>query len=106
MIIYTHRVFKGFDAFTVWPFIFVRPEARNDTGLIEHEMVHYREQRSCLTVPWLIAYFISKRFRLDAEVRAYKRHIEVGGITTDHAAEALTKYGLSVTVDQARKLLA
>ena len=69
MIITTRFVFKGFDAFTVWPFIFVRPECKDDAALIEHELVHYREQRKTLTVPWLLRYWLSKKFRFHAELR-------------------------------------
>jgi hypothetical protein len=105
--LFTVGPFKGFDAFTFWPlpFIFVRPSAAEDKGLIEHELVHYREQRWVLTLPWFILYGLSKKFRLNAEVRAYKRQIEVGGITAGKAAGLLTKYGLGITYVDAIKLL-
>lgn len=43
-LVFTQRIPPGFSAMTLWPFIFVRPEFRHDAALIEHELVHYREQ--------------------------------------------------------------
>lgn len=105
MIIATNLVFKGFDAVTVWPFLLVRPSAINDAALVEHELVHYREQRRVLTIPWLLRYWLSKKFRLAAEVRAYQRQIEVGGITVQAAAVMLQQYGLGITLEQAHAAL-
>lgn len=105
MIVVTRLVFKGFDGFTVWPFIFVRPEARHDHGLIEHEKVHLVEQRRWLVLPWLAAYLISKRFRCNAEVRAYREQIAVGGICIRDAAAALMKYRLGINHEEALRRL-
>ena len=44
MVVFTNYIPHGFDALTLWPFIFVRPLCRNNEPLIEHELVHYREQ--------------------------------------------------------------
>ena len=44
MIVSTDLTPKGFSVCSLWPFIFVRPEHRSDIALIEHELVHYREQ--------------------------------------------------------------
>jgi len=79
---------KGFSACSLWPFILVRPKHRSDIGLIEHELVHYREQAWIMPV-WVLLYLISRRFRLAAEVRAYTRQIEMGGVTREQAAHAL-----------------
>ena len=79
MIICTNLIPKGFSAFSLWPFIFVRPEHRSDIALIEHEFVHYREQAWIMPV-WVLLYLASRKFRLAAEVRAYTRQIEVGGV--------------------------
>lgn len=43
MIVSTRMIPKGFCAFSLWPFIFVRLQNRSDLNLIEHELVHYRE---------------------------------------------------------------
>jgi len=97
MIIQTNFVPKNFDAITVWPFILVRQQYANDQGLIAHEMVHYREQRRVLVLPWLLRYWLSKKFRFAAEVRGYRRQIEVGGISATAAADMLLQYGLGIT---------
>jgi len=105
MIISTSLIPKGFSACSLWPFIFVRPEHRSDTALIEHEMVHYREQAWIMPV-WVLLYLVFRRFRLAAEVRAYTRQIEVGGVTREQAAHALLSYRLGISYGKAMKHLA
>jgi hypothetical protein len=135
MIIATNFVPAGFDAITLWPVILVRPGQRGNIPLIEHELVHYREQAPswlctvaligiCLgaglpiywwLIPlsimanpavWGLRYLLSKKFRLAAEVRAYRRQIELGGITAGQAAQMLTRYRLGITLAQAQEALA
>lgn len=101
MLVKTKLIPKGFDAVTVWPFIFVRPERAHNKPLIEHELVHYEEQREAKVVPWLLKYWLSEDFRIDAEVRAYKKQIEEGGITVLGAANMLLKYHTKLTSDEA-----
>jgi len=72
MIVGTNLVPKGFSAFCLWPFIFVHPEQRSDSALIEHELVHYREQ-AWITPVWVVLYLVSRKFRLAAEVRGFCR---------------------------------
>lgn len=107
MIIKTNlpRLFGAW-GLTVAPFIFVVPEHANDQPLIEHELVHYREQLRWLVVPWWIAYLVSRKFRLNAELRAYRVQISLGGCTVDEAARWLsTLYWLRISQDEAKKLL-
>lgn len=100
MIITTSLIPHGHDAYTVWPFIFAKPGTGK--ALIEHELVHYREQRACLVLPWLVAYLCSRRFRLAAEVRGYRRQIEMGGISAQYAAQLLARgYRLGITQAEA-----
>ena len=105
MIVCTNLVFKGFSGFSLWPFIFVRPEHRSDIALIEHELVHYREQAWIMPV-WVMLYLVSRKFRLAAEVRAYNRQIERGGVTREQAAHALLSYRLGITLEKAMRVLA
>lgn len=105
MIVTTNFVPHGFDALTLWPFVFVRPERADDAPLMAHEMVHYREQ-AWRTPVWVLRYLLSRRFRLAAEVRAYKVQIALGGITPDGAADMLLRYDLDITNDQALEALA
>lgn len=105
MIVLTNLVPKGFSAISLWPFIFVQPEFRSDNALIEHELVHYKEQ-AWITPIWVILYLVSRKFRLAAEVRAYTRQIELGGVTLEQAAHALLSYRLGITYEKAMKDLA
>jgi len=105
MIVSTNLIPQGFSAVCLWPFIFVRPEHRNDITLIEHELVHYKEQ-AWITPVWVILYFVSRKFRLAAEVRAYTRQIELGGVTREQAAHALLAYRLGITYGKAMQALA
>jgi hypothetical protein len=104
MIIKTTLIKKPFQAISIWPVILVLPDQADNAGLIEHELVHYREQ-AWIAPLWWLRYVLSKSFRLAAEVRAYKRQIEVGGITRLTAAAMLLNYGLGITLEQALQLL-
>ena len=100
MIIKTKLIPDPFQAITIWPFILTKVDNR---GLIEHEMVHYREQAWIAPVWWL-RYLLSKSFRQAAEVRAYTRQIEVGGITRLSAAAMMLNYRLDLTLTDALEL--
>lgn len=49
-------------AFTVWPFVFITPEAKNNQKIIRHEAYHLSDQRRAGVVPWLLAYLILRPF--------------------------------------------
>ena len=91
MIITTSLINKPFDALTAWPFIFVRPECKDDKALIAHEMVHYKSM-AWVTPFWWLRYVMSKSFRWSQEVEAYRVQIAMGGITAPQAAELLVQY--------------
>ena len=105
MIVSTHLIPKGFAACSLWPFILVRPEQRGNVALIEHELVHYREQ-AWITPVWVLRYLVSRKFRLAAEVRAYSRQIELDALTREQAALALLSYRLDITFEKAMQSLA
>lgn len=105
MLIKTHFIPKGRDAIAVCPFIFIRPEKASDRGLIEHEKVHYKEQLCTLVLPWFLCYWLSKKFRLAAELRAYKRQVELKDITVGKAAHLLTKSKIGISFLDALKKL-
>lgn len=104
MVTSTRFIPKGFDAITFWPVILIRPGQRNNMPLIEHELVHYREQ-AWTTPVWVLRYLLSRKFRLAAEVRAYRVQIALGGITQDQAAQMLTRYRLGITFKHALEAL-
>lgn len=100
MIITTNNIREPFDAITAWPFIFIRPEHKNDQALIAHEMVHY-ESMAWVTPFWWLFYVLSKSFRWNQEVKAYRVQIALGGITAPQAAAMLTYYHTGHTYEDA-----
>lgn len=92
MLIKTKLIPEGFLAYTAYPFIFIHPSAYENAPLIAHEMVHYQEQREMGVFKWLFKYATNTEFRYQAEVRAYKKQIELGGITLDEAASMIDLY--------------
>lgn len=97
--------FFGADAITLAPFIFISPSKANDEALVAHEMVHYKEQLRWLVIPWWIAYLVSRTFRKNAEIRAYKVQIALGGITVEQAARWMsTTYFLGISQQEAENL--
>ena len=72
--------------------------------LIEHGWVYYREQ-AWVTPIWVLLFLVSRRFGLAAEVRAYRRQVELGGLTKEQAAHALLGYRLGITFEKAVQAL-
>lgn len=104
MIIKTKFMPKGLDSFTFWPFIFIRANHINTGTLISHALFHYKEQRYTSPI-WVILYLCSKRFRLNAEIRAYKKQIKNKEIGIVAAASKLLKYKHDMTLIDAHNLL-
>lgn len=104
MIVKTNNIPKGYDALTVYPYIFIRPEWADNEALIAHEMVHYDEQ-SKGKLKWWFKYTTSKEFRLDAEVRAYKRQLEFEPHNINIFAKLLMTYGVDISYEKAITLL-
>lgn len=132
MIVRSNFVPRGADAITLGPVILVRPEAAGNEGLIAHERVHQSEQLfaqgvywvvlfavlavahvespwwllAFLVPPWWLAYLAVPRFRLQAELRAYRRQLQVGGINAMQVAHYLSSlYRLDLTYGQAFALV-
>ncbi|WP_119681211.1 hypothetical protein [Indioceanicola profundi] len=99
------RAFDGFHAFACWPFIVIRTDVADEARIVLHEQVHYAEQRRCLLLPWLAMYFLSRRFRLKAEVRAYGVQVRAGVVSLEQAARSLTRYRTGISVDEAADIL-
>ena len=79
----------------------VSPEHSSDFTLIELELVHCREQ-AWIMPAWVFLYLVSRKFRLAAEVRAYIRQIELGGVTHEQVAQTLLSYRLDISYEKAR----
>lgn len=91
---------------SIAPFIFIVPECYCEYALLAHERVHFDEQIRVLTIPWWVCYLLSADFRFKAELRAYSKQIELGGVSIDKAAELIaTKYRLNVTALEAAEAL-
>ena len=132
MILATNFVPRGADAITLGPVILMRPGAVGDTALIAHERVHQSEQLFTQAVywmalfaalaaahvesawwllafmvpPWWVAYLLVPSFRLQAELRGYRRQIALRGISTTLAAHYLaTLYRLDLSFSDALRLL-
>ena len=48
--------FKGFSAMTLWPFVFVRRDARFTATTERHERIHGEQQKEMLVLPFLLWY--------------------------------------------------
>lgn len=88
------------------PIIFIRPQYRDDKGLLAHEERHALQWWRTLTLhSWL--YLLSKSYRLKAEVECYR--IQASFYPDDRrplfAKFIARSYGLQITEQEALKLL-
>ena len=95
----------GADAMVFYPWCLIVVERIRDKALIEHERVHALEQIEMGRWLWWARYLLCSGFRLACEVAAYRRQMDLGGITRVQAARQLCKYCTGVTSDQAYRLL-
>jgi hypothetical protein len=105
MIFYTNLFIpKRFAATTYGPIIFIRPEKKDDMGLLAHEKVHVKQfWHNPLFGLW---YFFSKKSRFEYELAAYKVQAAFNPERRERFAELLsTCYGLDITKEEALKAL-
>jgi len=100
---------RGFAGTTYGPFIFIRPEYRDDKGLLEHEKVHVKQFWRSLGLHGIF-YNLSKKYRFKCEVEAYRKQLEyvewgVEPIRRKFAEFIANKYNLNVSVDEAYEKL-
>lgn len=134
LVWYTDKVMKGFAGGTVLNFIRIRPEYKDDEGLLRHELVHVEQWAGGFLIAllfglldfwvsdsWLglfvftligtnmfpLSYFLIKKIKLKAEVEAYKEQLKFykDDRTNLFAGFISTKYGLNITKEEAIKLL-
>ena len=86
--------------------IFIRPQYREDRGLLEHEKVHRRQWLRTLSLHSLLYLFVPE-YKLHAEVEAFREQARwYEDDRLPHFAKIIaTKYGLNVTEQAALKLL-
>jgi len=106
---------KAHGAVTYAFFVLIRPKYEGNRPLLEHELTHVRQfWRTFGLFPFL--YLISKKYRLKAEVEAYRTQLQVHADegcsfhqcylkARAYAGFISSKYGLRVTEDNAYKLL-
>lgn len=56
--------FKGFSAMTLWPFVFVRRDARFTATTERHERIHGEQQKEMLILFFLLWYGVERLVRL------------------------------------------
>lgn len=107
IVIYTNKFIpEKFAATTYGPVVLIRPKYKNDKGLLEHEKVHVWQWVMSFGLHSLL-YKFSKKYRLEAEVCAYKEQIKYYSVdNTELFAEFIaSKYDLDISKDEAVILL-
>lgn len=108
MIIYTNYFIPPqHHACTRGPIIFIRPEYKDDAGLLAHEKVHVRQWWRTLGLHSFL-YLFSKEYKLRAEVEAYKaqaEYVQGHDPMPTYAHFIATKYNLNTTEEEALALL-
>ena len=105
MTLYTDFMPARFSGYTVGPVILLRPRVKGDAGLLAHEQVHVAQFWRTLGIGPLLSLFIPS-LRLKYEVEAYRKQLEFNpGSAELYASFIATKYGLSISVTDALKLL-
>lgn len=88
------------------PLIFIRPEYKDDAGLLAHERIHVWQWLRTLGLHSFL-YMLSDRYKLAAEVEAYReqaKHYSDDRAPT-FAAYIATDYGLSISAADALALI-
>lgn len=110
IVIYTDRVPRGSAGVANAFVVRIRPDYRDDRGLLVHELEHVRQWWVMPVISDLL-YLFSRRYRLWAEVRAYRKQVDV--YPPEHrehyvnaAARLLVrKYRLKICLKKAKRLL-
>lgn len=89
-------------------FCILRPKYKEDKGLLEHELTHCKQFYRTLSIHvWL--YKFSAKYRLSAEVEAYKKQLEYHTdkeLNIDWMAKAISeRYDLDVSINDVKALL-
>ena len=123
---------NGFGGTAQGPLIKILSKYKGDIGLLEHEKTHVRQWYAVLAIGLLICtlltllvspslwplyglalfihqllYKFVRPYRCWCEVTAYRKQVAVGGYSSNEFAVTMLveKYGLDLSVDEARALL-
>ena len=103
MIFYPPILKRGI---TLMPGLILIPQwAQHDAAYLAHEQCHAAQQRKHGVLRFWWLYLRNDLFRLMVEVEAYQVQIAHGADLRYCAWQLSGNYGLSVTVDEAAKLL-
>ena len=92
--------------FTPLPWLmFIRESSSESLPLHKHEETHQQQMRDDGILLFWFRYLFLKQWRLQYEVEAYKVQIAAGAPLEGCADYLSRMYYLSITIDQARKLL-
>ncbi len=106
MIFYTDFMPARFSGYAIGPVILIRPSKKGDAGLLAHEQVHVAQFWRTLGIGPLLAFLFLPSWKLAYEVEAYRKQLEFNpGSALYFAGFISTKYGLSISVTDALKLL-
>ncbi len=111
LLFYTNNVPSGSAGCANAFVIRIRPEYKDDEGILKHEAEHVRQWWCTLGVHSLL-YLLVKPYRLYAEVRAYREQLKYPP-ATNHAEESRklyagfisNDYGLDISVEEAENKL-
>jgi hypothetical protein len=106
-VFYTNfGVLNGSAGTTRGPLIFIRPEYKNDKGLLAHEQTHVWQWFRTLGLHSFL-YLLSDRYKLAAEVECYREQAKhyPDDRTPQFAVFIADDYGLSITAADALNLL-
>ena len=98
-----------FYGYPFFPTILILPQYKNDTGLLQHELTHYKQYLRSFML-WEILYLFDD-IRLKWEVEAYKRQLQfVSADCYDEMVEKFafdicTKYDLVISIQKLKDLL-
>jgi len=93
---------KQFAGMTRGPFVFIRPEYKDDIGLLAHEQTHVKQFFRTFFLHGFF-YLFSDTYKLNAEVEAFKvQATYYSGDTLPQFAEFIANnYGLNITAEEA-----
>jgi len=58
MLIKIKKDIKGWAAMALYPFIFIEEKNINNKTLLNHEMIHLRQQKELLVLPFFVLYIL------------------------------------------------
>lgn len=115
MIFYTSRfVPEGFAGCAIGPFIFIRPQYREDKGLLAYEQKHAEQFHGNFAFHGL-QYCLQSGYRLRCEIEAYQTQLKVSleqwphknatQLQSKFAGFISEKYGINISTADAFRLL-